>query len=214
MDPARRPHPLSLSEIRALEKQGLDQGLPLMSRAGQCAAGLALRYCQPCHDVWLLVGPGNNGGDALTAGAHLINAGLTVTAIMPAEPAAQANDARNALKQWSRIGQSTQTTLPRMDGDNAPKRPDLVIDGLFGIGLNKQLGQPWQTMIDDINESGIPVLSLDIPSGMMADTGQCLGRPVRARWTVAFIAPSYALYDSASREFTGEWDVCTLGLQA
>lgn len=213
MDRSIHDRPLSLSQIRAIEKQALAHGLPLMQRAGQCAAQFALRHCHPCRDVWLLVGPGNNGGDALTAGVKLRLAGVSVTAVMPVEPGDTAVDARHALKCWRDSGGTTQSGLPeRSEGVDRPMA-DLVIDGLFGIGLNKPLGEPWQSLIDQVNRSGVPILALDIPSGMMADTGQCLGRPIRARWTVAFIAPSLALYDSSSRDFTGEWDVCTLGLQ-
>lgn len=181
-----------------------------MQRAGQCAAEFALANCNPCRRVWLLVGPGNNGGDALTAGRFLVQAGVSVTAIMPVSPSAQAVDAQDALAQWHSIGQTTITDLPETRTRVAP---DLIMDGLFGIGLNKALGEPWQGLIDKVNAQGVPVLALDIPSGLLADTGQCLGEPITARWTLAFIAPSHALYDEGSQKYIGEAHVCTLGLE-
>ena len=207
---APRPMPRSVSQIRAIERKGLLQNLPLMQRAGQCAAQFALRSCHDLQNVWLLVGPGNNGGDALTAGSLLDQAGLNVTAIMPVSPSAQAMDAQQALARWHNLGQTTIKELPNILDHG---RPDLIIDGLFGIGLNKALGEPWRTLINQVNASDVPVLALDIPSGLLADTGQCLGEPIRARWTLAFIAPSHALYDGRSQEYVGEWNVCTLGLE-
>ena len=64
----------------------------------------------------------------------------------------------------------------------------LVIDGLFGIGLNRPLGADWQALVDTVNRWGAPVLALDVPSGVDADTGVALGRPIQARWTLSFIA--------------------------
>ena len=205
-----RATPLSVSQIRAIEQKGLSQALPLMQRAGQCAAEFVLKNCHARQNVWLLVGPGNNGGDALTAASLLLQAGLNTIAIMPVAPSAQATHAQQALAQWHSLGQTTVTELPEIfDHD----RPDLIIDGLFGIGLNKALGEPWQTLINKVNAIGVPVLALDIPSGLLADTGQCLGEPIRARWTLAFIAPSHALYDGSTQKYIGEWNVCTLGLE-
>ncbi len=202
--------PLSVSKIRAIECKGLAQGLPLMQRAGQCAAEFARININPCQRVWLLVGPGNNGGDALTAGRFLVQAGVSVTAVMPVSPSAQAADAQDALAQWHSIGQTTIKALPeRLDH----AAPDLIVDGLFGIGLNKALGDPWRAIIEKVNALGVPVLALDIPSGLVADTGQCLGEPIRARWTLAFIAPSHALYDQGTQKYVGESHVCTLGLE-
>ena len=66
--------------------------------------------------------------------------------------------------------------------------PGLVIDGLFGIGLNRPLGADWQALVDTVNRWGAPVLALDVPSGVDADTGVALGRPIQARWTLSFIA--------------------------
>lgn len=194
-----------------------------MQRAGQCAARFVLTHCQPLDRIWLLVGPGNNGGDALTAGMYLLQAGLKVHTIMPQVPSDSAMDARNALSAWLGHGQSTLPELPLkahlakreadplcFDRDDASS--DLVIDGLFGIGLNRDLTAPWQTIVDQINTSNARVLSLDIPSGLMADTGRCLGRPIKATWTLAFIAPSHALYDDKTAKWVGTWDVCTLDL--
>ena len=72
-------------------------------------------------------------------------------------------------------------------------RAGLVIDGLFGIGLNRPLGADWQALVDTVNRWGAPVLALDVPSGVDADTGVALGRPIQARWTLSFIARARGL---------------------
>lgn len=201
-----KPTPLNVAQIRLIEREGLRKGLPLIERAGHCAARFVHAHCEPCKDILLLVGPGNNGADALMTGTHLLQAGKRVSAIMPVAPASSAHEALQVLGQWRALGQTTLTELP------LGTHPDLVIDGLFGIGLNRPLTDPWQALVDQINTLQLPVLSLDIPSGLAADSGQCLGRPIAARWTIAFIAPTLALYDETRTDIVGEWDVCTLGL--
>jgi len=201
---------MDVIDIRKLEAIGLAQGMPLMEMAGSAAAEFVTQKFPAGSHVVLLVGPGNNGGDALTAGRILQNKGYEVTAVMPQPPGPTAKDARRALDLWLKNGNPIKQDL--LDAINA-KRPDLFIDGLFGIGLNKPLDTSWQAMIDNINSTGIPVLALDIPSGIQADSCQTMGRPVIATWTVSFIAATRAMYDPSLKKYIGQWHVCTLGLK-
>ncbi|HEY7804862.1 MAG TPA: NAD(P)H-hydrate epimerase, partial [Orrella sp.] len=176
---------LHTSAIRALEAQGFAQGLPMMHRAGQSAARFAHEHISEQAQVLCLVGPGNNGGDALVAATELQALGHHVTAVMPAANPNASADAKQALAQWLAAGGKLIRTLPT-------EKPDLVIDGLFGIGLDRPLTEPWQTIVQTVNDWQTSVLALDIPSGVDADSGQALDTPIRATWTLAFLAPSLA----------------------
>lgn len=176
---------LPTQAVRNIEARGFALGLPMMQRAGQSAASFAHQQLAPHSHVVCLIGPGNNGGDALVAATQLQALGHAVTAVMPvASPKASA-DAKQALANWLAAGGRLQQTLPEHP-------PDLVIDGLFGIGLDRPLSLPWQAIIQTVNAWSTRVLALDIPSGLNADTGQALGEPIRADFTLAFLAPSLA----------------------
>ncbi len=178
-----------------------------MPLAGAAAADfIASRFALPAR-VLALAGPGNNGGDALTAATRLKVLGYAVDLYMPAGPDALPPDAARAWRGWHEAGGERLATL--FD----PDRYAVIIDGLFGIGLNRPLEACWQVLIDRVNTGGAPVLALDVPSGIDADTGRALGRPVRARWTLCFIAMARGLAaPGEGREAAGECYVDDLGV--
>ncbi len=183
----------------------MGRGLPLMQRAGQAAAEWAVHICAPPGQVLALVGPGNNGGDALVAGRLLLSMGLHVTVVMPLVGALAPADAQQALADWQALGQPTFTTLPH-------EKPDLVIDGLFGIGLSRPLAEPFQRLIDAVNAWQTNVLALDLASGVDAETGSALGRPINATQTIAFIAPCHAFQAPCAQPFLGQCRVASLNI--
>lgn len=196
--------PFSLAKIRAVEQSGLDAGLPLMQRAGQAIADFVANMIRPKGEILVLAGPGNNGGDGLVAAGMLSQSGHSLFIWMPVTDPLP-HDAHEALTSWMLAGGQVFDHLPG-------KKPALVIDGLFGIGLNRPLGSPWQEAIDTVNKWQVPVLSIDIPSGLEADTGSPLGRPILARWTLSLIAPTQALFSPSGKTFAGEVFVEHLGL--
>lgn len=196
---------LPIAAIRVLEKRGLEKGLPLMQRAGISAANFLHHRIKPASRVLVLVGPGNNGGDALVAAAELQKLGHTLTVVMPQAAPNAPTDAKQALMHWLVAAGTIVPDLPT-------NKPDAVIDGLFGIGLLRALGEPWTDVIQTINAWQVPVLALDIPSGLDADTGQALGAPIRATWTLSFIAPSLATSTDTGKQFCGECFVDDLDL--
>lgn len=203
--PANQIQALPIASIRKLERQGLEKGLPLMQRAGSSAARFLHERLAPASHVVALVGLGNNGGDALVCATELTKLGHKLTVVMPmAAPSAPA-DARQALMQWLVAGGNIVPTLPK-------ETPDAVIDGLFGIGLSRSLEDPWTGVIQTVNDWRVPVLALDIPSGIEADTGNALGQPICATWTLSFIAPSLATDTELGRQFCGECVVEDLDL--
>ena len=153
-----------------------------MPLAGAAAARFVAARIAPGTPVLALAGPGNNGGDALVAATVLRAMGHDVRVLLPAGPQKLPPDAARAYDGWVAAGGGTLSAL------EPGFVPGLVIDGLFGIGLNRPLGADWQALVDTVNRWGAPVLALDVPSGVDADTGVALGRPIQARWTLSFIA--------------------------
>ena len=224
---------LDLATIRRLEGRWLDETEPgeLMACAGAAVARVAMAMWKnlPAHaPVILLVGPGNNGGDALVAGRILRRAGLAVWAAgmpgldtMPPE----AEDARAAWEAWQADGQvihgfeqvadwlwpdgdaPDEDASAGDDGDVPLAEPALIIDGLFGIGLARPLAGRVAGLVWRVNRARVPVLAIDVPSGLDADSGAPVGgvdAPViHARRTVTMIADKPGLHTGAGLRHAG-----------
>ncbi|MBV2161823.1 NAD(P)H-hydrate epimerase [Achromobacter denitrificans] len=197
----------SVAQIRDAERQALAGGRRLMPLAGAAAARFVAARIPPGTPVLALAGPGNNGGDALEAATLLRAMGHDVRVLLPSGPQGLPADAARAHAGWVAAGGATLSAL------EPGYRPGLVIDGLFGIGLNRPLSADWQALVDTVNAWGLPVLALDVPSGLDADTGAALGRPIQARWTLSFIARARGLDQSgAAAGAIGESHLDTLGV--
>ncbi len=211
MHPTRRPGPrpvCPVAAIRAIEAAAFAQVPPpdLMERAGAAAAACAQALAGGPRRVMVVAGPGNNGGDALVAARHLRAAWRDVTVAFCGRAEALPADAAAALAAWRHAGGEVLPELPdRLDHD-------LVIDGLFGIGLARDLGGTPARWVARINAARRPVLALDIPSGLHADTGRILGDSIRADHTLSFIALKPGLLTRAGPDVCGTIQVDTLGL--
>jgi NAD(P)H-hydrate epimerase len=158
--------------------------------------------------VLILCGGGNNGGDGLAAARHLHNRGYRVQIGLTGDPATYRGD---ALINWNII---RAMNLPAGSLDVArlkDDRPALVIDAIFGTGLDRPPRQPFPAIAQAINDAGIPVLAVDLPSGMDCDTGLPLGACIRATRTVTFVAPKAGFLAASSRELTGDVVVADIG---
>ena len=223
---------LDLATIRRLEGRWLDEAEPgeLMACAGAAVARVAMAMWKnlPAHaPVILLVGPGNNGGDALVAGRILRRAGLAVWAAgMPGLDTTppEAEDARAAWEAWRADGQvihgfeqvadwlwpdgnAPDDDPEGDDSDVPPAEPALIIDGLFGIGLARPLAGRVAGLVRRVNRARVPVLAIDVPSGLDADRGAPVGgadAPVmQARQTVTMIADKPGLHTGAGLRHAG-----------
>lgn len=199
------PSSYSVAQIRDAERLALAGGRRLMPLAGEAAARFVAARVGAGTSVLALAGPGNNGGDAMEAATRLRALGIDVRVLLPAGAGKLPADAAHAYAAWLAAGGETLSAL------EPGVVPGLVIDGLFGIGLNRPLGAEWQTLVDTVNGWDVPVLALDVPSGLDADTGAALGRPIRARWTLSFIGRARGL-DHAERGVIGESHLDTLGV--
>ena len=192
----------SRDEIEAIE-QLLDA--PLMERAGLAAAQF-VRDTLAAGKVLVLAGPGNNGGDALVAARHLRSWWIDVTLVFTGNPQKLPVDAARAYREWLDCGGICHQAIPRQD------KWDLVIDGLFGTGLKRPLADGYKTMVDTVNALGIPILSIDMPSGVDSDTGTVPGAAVKAAHTLTFIALKPGLLTSDGLDHCGSVHLDTLGL--
>ncbi len=202
---------LRAAAIRAIEEAALAAGLPLMARAGLAAAGVARDMLagatrQPAR-VLVLAGPGNNGGDGYVAARHLAQSGFEVALCCAADPEKLPPDARAAASAWHAAGGSSVTDLP------SPRDFDLVIDALFGIGLARPLAAPHANWIEAVNAAQVPVLALDIPSGLDADTGRIHRLAMRATRTLTFIADKPGLHTHHGVDHAGCVSLATLDLR-
>ncbi|HTH10833.1 MAG TPA: NAD(P)H-hydrate epimerase, partial [Acidovorax sp.] len=146
----------------------------LMQRAGLAVAQLAQALAPHARRVWIACGPGNNGGDGLEAAMHLQNSGRTVVVTWLGHPDTAPADARASWQRARGAGVVWADAAPDDLGAN-----DLCIDALLGIGVSSRPATPvrptdarLQACVQTLQHSPAPVLSVDLPSGLDADTGQ------------------------------------------
>ena len=150
-----------------------------MRLAGESLAACILQLTAPEQSVLLLAGKGNNGGDTRIAADHLPERKTTLLSV---------NSADNSLADLAKC---------------LKKHPALIVDGLFGIGLNRDLDEKWVEIIRLINESRAQILSVDCPSGLNLDTGLPMGAAVRANFTLTFGAPKIGLIRNSAANYVG-----------
>ena len=186
-----------------------------MERAGRATATTARAMLReatrhPAH-VLVLAGPGNNGGDAFEAAVHLRRAGYRVSVWFSGDSGNLPDDARAAHGKWIAAGGACDNTLSALES------VDLIIDGLFGIGLKRALGAPFSDIVERVNQASqthaVPVLALDVPSGLDADTGLVMGCAICATRTLTFIADKPGLYTLSGPDHAGIGEVATLDLR-
>lgn len=183
---------------------------PLMQRAGEAAAQWARELaCDRPGDILICVGPGNNGGDAFEAARYLLEQRLGVQLV--AAPAGTRPAAAEAARhRFLSAGGSELEQIPPTG------RWRLIIDGIFGIGLNRPAEGVYRDWINSINRlakrDACPLLALDCPSGLNADTGKALDVTVLATHTLSFIAGKPGLFTADGPDHCGEIRTATLDL--
>lgn len=173
---------LSITEMRQWEAATWNSGLKegeVIQQAAMAVAQLAQRVTRPGDRILILAGRGNNGADARQALAFLSERQAQVCNVI-----------------------SPEASLSSLDG-GLSFHPDLIIDGLFGIGLNRPLSPEWCALLQRINDFNIPILSVDVPSGLNADTGQPQGAAIRASITLAMGAPKQGMILPSASAWVG-----------
>jgi hydroxyethylthiazole kinase-like uncharacterized protein yjeF len=198
------------AEIRDIETKALAGLRPpgLMERAGLAAAQIARNLTASGGRVLIFAGPGNNGGDAFVVARHLKSWWFKVSILFAGDAAKLSADAKAAYSAWRDSGGDTTERIP------PEQRWDLVIDGLFGIGLQRDLTGRHAELVATINALDAPVLAIDVPSGLEADTGRIMSCAVRATHTAAFIGLKPGLLTLDGPDHCGRIHLCTLELDA
>jgi NAD(P)H-hydrate epimerase len=214
---------LSRAAVRELDRRAIEEyGIPsvlLMENAGRACAEEGLRMLGSARGpVLILCGSGNNGGDGLVIARTLWNRGADVRAafVGPRERLESgSSDFATNLRLWRGLGQELERVESASEVaalDTRLARAALVVDALFGTGLVRALGEPWHSLIQCVNAAQRPVLAVDLPSGLDADTGAVLGAAVRATRTVTFVAEKQGFSRGRGPELCGRIVVAEIGI--
>jgi ADP-dependent NAD(P)H-hydrate dehydratase / NAD(P)H-hydrate epimerase len=199
---------LTSAEMERADRLTIAAGTPgfaLMMSAGQAVAEAAMDMVEG-GPILVVAGRGNNGGDGFVAAAELAARGREVSVILLCERDSLQGDAASAARGWK------HPVLPF--NAQAIGKPALIIDALFGAGLNRPVkGDPLE-MIEAINANGAPVLSVDLPSGINGTSGAVMGAAVRATETVTFFRKKPAHLLLPGRVHCGHVRVADIGIDA
>ena len=197
---------------KAIEERGI-AGLTLMENAGRAVADAAYRLTEasPDRPVVVICGRGDNGGDGFVAARHLAGMGSAVQVFLAAARADLTGDAQENLSRLERLGISpTEITDAEAVGPFL-NHASLVVDSLLGTGLSGKVRGLAGKLIEAINDSGKPVLAVDIPSGLDSDSGEPLGMAVRAKETVTMGLPKLGLFLHPGANYSGKITVADIG---
>jgi ADP-dependent NAD(P)H-hydrate dehydratase / NAD(P)H-hydrate epimerase len=199
---------LTTAEMERADQLTIAAGSPgfaLMMSAGQAVAEAAIELVEE-GPILVVAGRGNNGGDGFVAAAELAARGREVSVILLCERDSLQGDAASAARGWK------HPVLPF--NPQAIGKPALIIDALFGAGLNRPVkGDPCD-MIEAINANGAPILSVDLPSGINGTTGAVMGVAIRAAETVTFFRRKPAHLLLPGRTHCGVIRVADIGIDA
>jgi NAD(P)H-hydrate epimerase len=202
---------VTAAEMRAAEAKLFARGTPsfdVMSRAGRAVvAAIQARWPRRFDRAVVLCGPGNNGGDGFVVAAELAALGWSVHLATVFPPSGYRGDAACAAALWGgeieelRPGWLKET----VEGDT------VIVDAIFGIGLGRPVEGIVRTVIDELGELGCPVVAVDVPSGVDADTGAILGATPKAALTVTFGWPKPGHLLLPGRERVGDLAIADIG---
>jgi len=181
----------------AIEDHGI-AGAELMERAGRAAYRLLRRRWPQAEGLAVLCGGGNNGGDGYVVARLALADGLRVRLLQLGDHERLHGAALEQAAAFRRAGgESEPLRVP-------PPRADLIVDALLGTGLERPVEGLWAQAIEAVNAQRAPVLAVDIPSGLHADTGQVLGTAIRADATISFIGLKRGMFTGQGPDCCGE----------
>lgn len=205
MNKARLELPFTLyraEQVRALDRYVIEQcGIPgstLMERAGAASFAVLCERWPEARYLTVLCGMGNNGGDGYVVARLAHQAGFKVTVMQVGEGAKLKGDARAAAEAFMAGG-----SIPQPFAAPILASSEVLVDALLGTGLDREVSGELRSVIEAVNRSSVPVLAIDIPSGLHADTGRIMGMAVEACATVSFIGLKQGLFTGQGPDHCG-----------
>jgi len=201
----------TVAQVRAFDREAIEvhgiAGYALMQRAGAAAFGHLQANWPHARGVAVVCGGGNNGGDGYVL-ARLARAAKFEVHVVALESPRAGGDAARACSDWTDAGGGVLDAEPELP------LADVYVDAIFGTGLTRPPSGVAARWIERLNAAGRPVLALDVPSGLDADTGHVPGVAVRAAATVSFVARKRGLYTGAAADHTGSVTLAGLDIPA
>jgi NAD(P)H-hydrate epimerase len=213
---------VTTEQMREIDRRAIqDIGIPgvaLMESAGRRVFEELTQMVVPADGtVLVLCGKGNNGGDGFVVARHLVNNGYDVEVYLVGSANEVAGEAATNLGVVQRMGVPVHEVRTEPDVSAVRSKLDeaaLIIDALLGTGLRGEVSGVYAVLIAAVNGSQVPVLSVDIPSGLDGDTGTPLGAAVRATKTVTFQYPKRGFTNRSAGQFIGKLVVADIGIPA
>lgn len=206
--------PISLytaDQVRELDRLAIEEhGIPgstLMARAAEAVFKVLGTRWAGAKNIAIVCGAGNNAGDGFVLARIAAPLGWNVTAFLVANPEAYTGDAREAFQNLNGL----QVVIKEFSQDDLSTF-DLIVDAVFGSGLNRPVEGKFKDAVEAIVRSGKPVLAIDMPSGLNADTGNIMDAAVKAHATVTFVGLKRGLFTSHGPELAGEIFFDALGV--
>ena len=203
--------------VRAIDRAAIEEfgipGIVLMENAARGLTDAAMRMLDQSSiadsTVLIICGNGNNGGDGFALARHLHNRGFHVTLAILGEPKPQSDAGVNrAICKKMNLA---EIDIDQLDQFAQKHSIALIVDAIFGTGLGRPIAGRAAQVIDWINASKKPVLAADVPSGMDCNTGEALGRAVRASNTVTFVGLKIGFLNLRAQSLLGEVEIADIG---
>jgi NAD(P)H-hydrate epimerase len=175
----------------------------LMKRAGDAVFQLLKIKYPHAKKVLILCGAGNNAGDGYVVARLCKETGFDVSVISLINPSSLKNEALLAYQDWRRIDGNVLAENITADVSLIAEA-EVIIDALLGTGLRREVSAEWADWINAVNQAGKQVVAVDVPSGLMADTGDIAGCAIRADFTVCFIGLKQGMFTAQGKDVCGE----------
>lgn len=207
-------------QMQELDRKAIETyripGIVLMENAGRGATEAIAKAFPDLQKmkIAIIAGKGNNGGDGFVVARYLLNSGVPVKVYLLADPKALRGEAEINAQIFSRMKGEVISVPSSKDYQKVKKeleRFDLLIDAIFGTGLDAEVRGYYREVIDHLNTLQKPIVAIDIPSGLDANSGKPLGTAIRASLTVTFGLPKVGHLIPPGPEYTGEVKVIDIG---
>lgn len=198
-------------DYTAINEYGISS-LTLMENAATAVYKCIKENYKNAKQICIFCGPGNNGGDGITVSRLLMNDGYKVRCFLVGNRKKMTDDAKTMEKKLSQTGGKLEDFILNDDVTKFINQSDLIIDAIFGVGLQREIGGDFLAAINAINSSNKSVIACDIPSGIDGNNGKVLGVAVKADYTITFSLSKYGLEKGDGKEYSGKVIIADIGI--